>query len=174
MLYDSFQSIAFAPVIRNRSALHCSFKTSNTVPDERHDQLSVQRIIHPSDVVQRLKRGGYASGLGAENSPASRRPSLAGYLVIWLGLVVHPTPFAPSSEKYDWQLCSFAPAVTIIHLRINALIDWRSNYHLVLSKPFLQQKVIPTMTQVAKKILVTCALPYANGSTSAICWSTSG
>ncbi|EFA1345264.1 class I tRNA ligase family protein, partial [Shigella flexneri] len=23
---------------------------------------------------------------------------------------------------------------------------------------------MPTMTQVAKKILVTCALPYANGS----------
>ncbi len=31
-------------------------------------------------------------------------------------------------------------------------------------KPFLQQDVMLTMTQVAKKILVTCALPYANGS----------
>ncbi|MBK0172722.1 class I tRNA ligase family protein, partial [Salmonella enterica subsp. enterica serovar Infantis] len=36
---------------------------------------------------------------------------------------------------------------------------------LVLSKPFFTtEEVIPTMTQVAKKILVTCALPYANGS----------
>ncbi len=34
---------------------------------------------------------------------------------------------------------------------------------------------MPTMTQVAKKILVTCALPYANGSIhlGPICWSTS-
>ncbi|NYY78641.1 hypothetical protein DMI69_25180 [Escherichia coli] len=32
---------------------------------------------------------------------------------------------------------------------------------------------MPTMTQVAKKILVTCALPYANGSIHLPCWSTS-
>ncbi|THE82134.1 hypothetical protein E2161_18745, partial [Escherichia coli] len=30
--------------------------------------------------------------------------------------------------------------------------------------PFHYKEVMPTMTQVAKKILVTCALPYANGS----------
>jgi len=36
---------------------------------------------------------------------------------------------------------------------------------LLLSKTlFTVKEVMPTMTQVAKKILVTCALPYANGS----------
>jgi arginyl-tRNA synthetase len=42
---------------------------------------------------------------------------------------------------------------------------WRTHSPLVISKAlFTTEDVMLTMTQVAKKILVTCALPYANGS----------
>ncbi len=47
-------------------------------------------------------------------------------------------------------------------------------FHLVLSNPFSLLRSNAYYDSSAKKILVTCALPYANGSIHlAICWSTS-
>ncbi len=74
MLYDSFQSIAFAPVMQQIGA--GSFNTSNALfQTNGMTSFNVQRIIHPCDVVQRLSVVSvWRFRLGAENSPASRRP----------------------------------------------------------------------------------------------------
>ncbi|VTO26764.1 Uncharacterised protein [Klebsiella pneumoniae] len=58
MLWVSFQSMAFAPVMRSSSALHCSFSASKALlPDERHLQFNMDGIVQPGDMVQRLKGG---------------------------------------------------------------------------------------------------------------------
>ncbi len=98
----------------------------------------MQRIIHPKrrganalSVVEVMLQ--VALKFASVPATIARRVS-----AIWPG-IVRSSRLLCSSEKYD---CNFVvyPAVTIIHLRINALIAWRSITILVLSKALLQQK----------------------------------
>jgi hypothetical protein len=56
MLWVSFQSMAFAPVMRSSSALHCSFSVQRRWSRRTASAVQCARVVQPGDVVQRFQR----------------------------------------------------------------------------------------------------------------------